>query len=76
MTRVLVAGIVALIVSVLVGPKFIAFLRRNEFGQHIRAEGPRHHFGEAGHADDGRPDDPLRRNDRLPADDALPAAGR
>jgi phospho-N-acetylmuramoyl-pentapeptide-transferase len=42
--RVLVAALVAMIVSLLVGPKFIEFLRRNEFGQHIREEGP------AGHA--------------------------
>src|SRR6476661_11148220 len=32
-----------MIVSVVVGPKFIAFLRRNEFGQHIREEGPAGH---------------------------------
>ncbi|MBX5474489.1 MAG: phospho-N-acetylmuramoyl-pentapeptide-transferase [Thermoleophilia bacterium] len=43
MTRVLVAALVALIVSIVVGPKFVEFLRRNEFGQHIRAEGPEHH---------------------------------
>jgi len=43
MTRVLIAGLVALIVSIVVGPRFIAFLRANEFGQHIREEGPEHH---------------------------------
>lgn len=43
MTRVLVAALVALIISIVVGPKFVEFLRRNEFGQHIRAEGPEHH---------------------------------
>ena len=43
MTRVLIAALVALIVSILVGPKFIDFLRRNEFGQQIREEGPQHH---------------------------------
>ncbi|MBA3735770.1 MAG: phospho-N-acetylmuramoyl-pentapeptide-transferase [Actinobacteria bacterium] len=32
-----------MIVSILVGPKFIEFLRRNEFGQHIREEGPEAH---------------------------------
>jgi len=41
--RVLVAALVALVVSLLIGPKFIEFLRRNEFGQHIREEGPEHH---------------------------------
>src|SRR5436190_18517223 len=48
MTRVLIAALVALIVSVLIGPKFIEFLRRNEFGQHIREEGPQHHFAKQG----------------------------
>ena len=43
MSRVLIAGVVALLISILFGPKFIAFLRRNEFGQHIREEGPEHH---------------------------------
>jgi phospho-N-acetylmuramoyl-pentapeptide-transferase len=42
-TRVLIAALTALIISVLAGPKFIAFLRHNEFGQQIRAEGPEHH---------------------------------
>ena len=48
MTRVLIAGLVALIVSILVGPKFIAFLRANEFGQHIREDGPQHHWSKQG----------------------------
>ena len=43
MSRVLIAGVVALLISILLGPKFIEFLRRNEFGQHIRAEGPERH---------------------------------
>ena len=43
MIRVLAAGVVAMVVSILVGPKFIAFLRRNEFGQHIRKELPEGH---------------------------------
>src|SRR4051795_1865985 len=43
MVRVLIAGILALIISILAGPKFIEFLRRNEFGQPIREEGPQHH---------------------------------
>jgi phospho-N-acetylmuramoyl-pentapeptide-transferase len=47
-TRVLIAALVALIVSILVGPKFIAFLRKNEFGQHIREEGPQHHVSKQG----------------------------
>ena len=48
MTRVLIAALVALIVSIVVGPKFIDFLRRNEFGQQIREEGPQHHLGKRG----------------------------
>jgi phospho-N-acetylmuramoyl-pentapeptide-transferase len=48
MTRVLVAALVALIVSIVVGPKFIDFLRRNEFGQSIREEGPQHHAAKQG----------------------------
>jgi phospho-N-acetylmuramoyl-pentapeptide-transferase len=43
MARVLVAALVALIISILAGPVFIDFLRRNEFGQQIREEGPEHH---------------------------------
>ncbi|HEV2590365.1 MAG TPA: phospho-N-acetylmuramoyl-pentapeptide-transferase [Gaiellaceae bacterium] len=38
MARVLVAALVALIIAILSGPTFIAFLRRNEFGQNIRDE--------------------------------------
>jgi phospho-N-acetylmuramoyl-pentapeptide-transferase len=41
--RVLVAALVAMIIAILSGPTFIAFLRRNEFGQQIREEGPVHH---------------------------------
>jgi len=40
--RVLVAALVAMIIAILGGPTFIAFLRRNEFGQHIREELPAH----------------------------------
>jgi phospho-N-acetylmuramoyl-pentapeptide-transferase len=47
-TRVLIAALVALIVSIVVGPRFIDFLRRNEFGQHIREDGPEHHAAKQG----------------------------
>jgi phospho-N-acetylmuramoyl-pentapeptide-transferase len=40
MERVLAAGLLAMIISIVAGPKFIEFLRRNEMGQHIREEGP------------------------------------
>jgi phospho-N-acetylmuramoyl-pentapeptide-transferase len=44
MERVLAAGLLAMLISIFAGPKFIEFLRRNEFGQMIREDGP------AGHA--------------------------
>jgi phospho-N-acetylmuramoyl-pentapeptide-transferase len=47
-TRVLIAALVALIISIVAGPKFIAFLRHNEFGQQIREEGPEHHSAKQG----------------------------
>ena len=43
MVRVLVAGVLALLISIVLGPRFIDFLRRREYGQHIREEGPLHH---------------------------------
>ena len=43
MSRVLIAAVLALLISIFLGPKFIEFLRRNEFGQHIREEGPERH---------------------------------
>jgi phospho-N-acetylmuramoyl-pentapeptide-transferase len=48
MSRVLVAALVAMIIGILGGPTFIAFLRRNEFGQHIREEGPERHIDKQG----------------------------
>jgi phospho-N-acetylmuramoyl-pentapeptide-transferase len=42
--RVLAAAILSMAISILVGPKLIAFLRAREYGQHIREDGP------AGHA--------------------------
>ena len=44
MVRVLIAGLIAMVIAIVIGPKFIEFLRRNEIGQQIREEGP------AGHA--------------------------
>jgi phospho-N-acetylmuramoyl-pentapeptide-transferase len=41
--RVLVAGVLALLISIVLGPRFIDFLRRREYGQQIREEGPEHH---------------------------------
>jgi phospho-N-acetylmuramoyl-pentapeptide-transferase len=48
MSRVLIAALVALIVSILIGPRFISFLRKNEFGQQIREDGPEHHLAKSG----------------------------
>jgi phospho-N-acetylmuramoyl-pentapeptide-transferase len=42
--RVLIAAAVGLAVSIGIGPRFIDFLRRHEFGQHIREEMPERHF--------------------------------
>jgi phospho-N-acetylmuramoyl-pentapeptide-transferase len=48
LSRVLLAGVVALLISIFAGPKFIEFLRRRELGQHIREEGPQHHVSKQG----------------------------
>jgi phospho-N-acetylmuramoyl-pentapeptide-transferase len=48
MTRVLVAGIVAGVISIVAGPRFIEFLRRKELGQQIREEGPERHVAKRG----------------------------
>src|SRR5919199_888953 len=42
MVRGLIAGVAALLISILPRPRFLAFLRRREYGQHIREEGPQH----------------------------------
>ena len=39
----LVATLVAMVISIVIGPRFIAFLRLRELGQHIREEGPQAH---------------------------------
>ncbi len=43
MVEVLLAGVLSMVISIVAGPKFIEFLRRNEFGQQIREEGPQGH---------------------------------
>src|SRR5213080_3794634 len=48
MVRVLIAGLAAMLISILVGPRFIAFLRRKEYGQTIREEGPERHVAKQG----------------------------
>jgi phospho-N-acetylmuramoyl-pentapeptide-transferase len=46
--RVIAAAILAMVISILLGPKFIDFLRERELGQHIRAEGPARHVSKQG----------------------------
>jgi phospho-N-acetylmuramoyl-pentapeptide-transferase len=48
MVRVIVAGIVALAISITAGPRFITFLRHHDMGQHIREEGPVGHVVKQG----------------------------
>jgi phospho-N-acetylmuramoyl-pentapeptide-transferase len=46
--RILIAGTAALFICLFVSPKFIEFVRRREFGQNIREEGPQGHQTKAG----------------------------
>ena len=48
MARVLIGGTAALLICIFLAPKFIEFLRRREFGQHVRDDGPEGHLGKAG----------------------------
>jgi phospho-N-acetylmuramoyl-pentapeptide-transferase len=48
LVRVLIAGLAAMLISILAGPRFIDFLRRKEYGQTIREEGPEHHVTKQG----------------------------
>jgi len=48
MERVLIAGTASLLICIFLSPRFIAFLREREFGQHIREEGPQEHHAKAG----------------------------
>ena len=38
--RILIGGTVSLLMCLFLSPKFIEFVRRREFGQYIREEGP------------------------------------
>jgi phospho-N-acetylmuramoyl-pentapeptide-transferase len=46
--RVLIAGTASLLLCLFLSPKFIDFIRRNQFGQNIREEGPQGHHVKAG----------------------------
>src|SRR5918992_1356262 len=48
MVEVLLAGVFSMVISIVAGPKFIEFLRKNEFGQHVREEGPEGHWTKQG----------------------------
>jgi phospho-N-acetylmuramoyl-pentapeptide-transferase len=43
MVPVLIAGLIAMVAAVVIGPRFIELLRARNFGQQIRAEGPATH---------------------------------
>ena len=48
MGEVLIAAMSTLLIAIFLGPQFIRYLRRREFGQHIRDEGPIEHHAKAG----------------------------
>ena len=48
MVPVLIAGLLAMVAAVVIGPKFIAMLRARNLGQQIRAEGPAAHVVKQG----------------------------
>jgi phospho-N-acetylmuramoyl-pentapeptide-transferase len=48
MVPVLIAGLLAMVAAVVIGPKFIEVLRARNLGQQIRAEGPQTHIVKQG----------------------------
>jgi phospho-N-acetylmuramoyl-pentapeptide-transferase len=48
MAEILIGGTAALLICIFLSPKFIEFVRRREFGQHVRDDGPPGHLGKAG----------------------------
>ena len=48
MGEILIGGMASLLICMFLGPRFIDWLRAQEFGQHIREEGPEGHHGKAG----------------------------
>ena len=48
MVSVLIAGLIAMVAAVVIGPKFIELLRTRNMGQQIRAEGPQTHIVKQG----------------------------
>lgn len=43
MFQLLAAGLASMLITLFLGPKFIEFVKKNEFGQQIREEGPAEH---------------------------------
>ena len=48
MTNVLASGVVAILISIFAGPRFVGLLRRYKVGQRIRDEGPAGHQTKSG----------------------------
>ncbi len=48
MVRVLIAGLVAMVLAIVIGPAFIEWLKRTGVGQQIREEGPARHIVKQG----------------------------
>ena len=48
MGRILIGGTAALLICIFLSPKFIEYLRKREFGQQIREDGPKGHHVKAG----------------------------
>ena len=48
MVPVLIAGLIAMVAAVVIGPRFIELLRTRNLGQQIRAEGPKTHVVKQG----------------------------
>src|SRR5215207_6994259 len=46
--EILIGGMASLLICMFLGPRFIDYLRLEEFGQQIREEGPAGHHGKAG----------------------------
>ena len=48
MTQIMVAGVVAFVVSIFLTPLLIIYFRRHGYGQEIRLEGPKSHMSKRG----------------------------
>lgn len=48
MYQIIIAGVIALAATLLLGPPWIRFVIREGIGQHVREEGPEHHLTKSG----------------------------